>query len=99
VVHAFNPSTQEAEAGRFLSSRPTWSTKWVPGQPRLHRETLSQKTTKKREREINECTRGTQAEVVEAKGAMLKSERRLTTVKRIQASDRGRRYHLEKKAQ
>jgi hypothetical protein len=25
VVHAFNPSTQEAEAGGFLSSRPTWS--------------------------------------------------------------------------
>jgi hypothetical protein len=22
VVHAFNPSTREAEAGRFLSSRP-----------------------------------------------------------------------------
>jgi hypothetical protein len=22
VVHTFNPSTQEAEAGRFLSSRP-----------------------------------------------------------------------------
>jgi hypothetical protein len=33
VVHAFNPSTQEAEAGRFLSLRPAWSTKWVPGQP------------------------------------------------------------------
>jgi hypothetical protein len=23
VVHAFNPSTREAEAGRFLSSRPS----------------------------------------------------------------------------
>jgi hypothetical protein len=27
VTHAFNPSTREAEAGRFLSSRPAWSTK------------------------------------------------------------------------
>ena len=27
VVHAFNPSTWEAEAGRFLSLRPAWSTK------------------------------------------------------------------------
>jgi hypothetical protein len=26
VAHAFNPSTQEAEAGEFLSSRPAWST-------------------------------------------------------------------------
>jgi hypothetical protein len=26
VAHAFNPSTFEAEAGRFLSSRPAWST-------------------------------------------------------------------------
>jgi hypothetical protein len=26
VVHAFNPSTWEAEAGRFLSSRTAWST-------------------------------------------------------------------------
>jgi hypothetical protein len=25
-AHAFNPSTLEAEAGRFLSSRPAWST-------------------------------------------------------------------------
>jgi hypothetical protein len=27
VVHAFNPSTWEAEAGGFLSSRPAWSTR------------------------------------------------------------------------
>jgi hypothetical protein len=27
VVHAFNPSTRQAEAGGFLSSRPAWSTK------------------------------------------------------------------------
>jgi hypothetical protein len=49
VAHAFNPSTWEAETGRFLSSRPAWSTKWVPGQPGLYRETLSPKQNKKRE--------------------------------------------------
>jgi hypothetical protein len=27
VVHAFSPSTQEAEASGFLGSRPAWSTK------------------------------------------------------------------------
>jgi hypothetical protein len=27
VAHAFNPSTWEAEAVGFLSSRPAWSTK------------------------------------------------------------------------
>jgi hypothetical protein len=48
VAHAFNPSTQEAEAGGFLSSRPAWSTELVPGQPGLYRETLSQKIKKKR---------------------------------------------------
>jgi hypothetical protein len=48
VAHAFNPSTQEAGAGGFLSSRPAWSTKWGPGQPGLHRETLSQKTKQKK---------------------------------------------------
>jgi hypothetical protein len=44
VAHAFNPSTWDTEAGGFLISRPAWSTEWVPGQPGLHRETLSQKT-------------------------------------------------------
>jgi hypothetical protein len=51
VVHAFNPSTWEAEAGRFLSSRPAWSTKLVPGQPELHRESLSQKKQKQKTEE------------------------------------------------
>jgi hypothetical protein len=27
VEHAFNPSTWEAEAGGFLSSKPAWSPK------------------------------------------------------------------------
>ena len=39
----FNPSSWEAEAGEFLSSRTVWSTEWVPGQPGLHREILSRK--------------------------------------------------------
>jgi hypothetical protein len=45
-AHAFNPSTWEAELSRFLSSRPACSTEWVPGQPGLHRETLSRKKKK-----------------------------------------------------
>ena len=40
-VRAFSPSTWEAETGRSLNSRSAWSTKQVPGQPGLHRETLS----------------------------------------------------------
>jgi hypothetical protein len=35
------PALGMPEAGRFLSSRPAWSTEWVPGQPGLYRETLS----------------------------------------------------------
>ena len=31
MCKAFNPSTQETEAGRSLSLRPTWSTKQVLG--------------------------------------------------------------------
>lgn len=43
VTHTFNPSTWEAEAVEFLSSRPVWSTEWVLGQPGLHRETQGTK--------------------------------------------------------
>ena len=51
MAHAFNPSTREAEAGRFLSSRAAWSTKGVPGQPELYRETLFRKSKKKKKKE------------------------------------------------
>jgi hypothetical protein len=54
VVHAFNPSTWEAETGGFLSSRPVWPTKWVPGQPGLHRETLSRKKQKSKNKKKKE---------------------------------------------
>jgi hypothetical protein len=54
VAHAFNPSTWEAEAGGFLSSRPAWSTEWVPGQPGLHRETLSWKKKQKQNKQMEQ---------------------------------------------
>jgi hypothetical protein len=41
VAHTFSPSTQEAEADGYLSSRPAWSKKRGPGQPELYRKTLS----------------------------------------------------------
>ena len=43
VAHAFNSSTQEAEAGGSQSSRPAWSTEQAPEQPGPHREPLSPK--------------------------------------------------------
>jgi hypothetical protein len=49
VVHAFNPSTWEAQAGGFLSSRPAWATKGVPGELGLYREPcLKKRTTTKK---------------------------------------------------
>jgi hypothetical protein len=44
VVHAFNPRVWEADAGGFLSSRPSCSSMLVPGQPGLYKETLSRET-------------------------------------------------------
>lgn len=46
VAHSIDPSTQEAETSGFLSSRPAWSTKGIPGQLKLHSKPLS-KTNKK----------------------------------------------------
>jgi hypothetical protein len=53
VAHAFNPSSWEAEAGQFLSSRPAWSTELVPGQPGLYRETLSRNKIKQNKTKQN----------------------------------------------
>jgi hypothetical protein len=47
VVHAFNPSTWEAEAGRFLSLRPAWSIEWVPART-TQRNPVSEKKKKKK---------------------------------------------------
>jgi hypothetical protein len=52
VAHAFNPITQEAEAGGFLSSRPAWSTQFQDSQgytekPCLERQKTNKQTNKK----------------------------------------------------
>ena len=51
MMYTFNPSTQEVKTGRSLSSSPAVSTEQVLKQPRLCRETLSQRE-REREREI-----------------------------------------------
>jgi hypothetical protein len=52
VAHAFNPSTREAEAGGFLSSRPAWSTEFQNSQGYTEKPCLKKKKKKKeRERE------------------------------------------------
>jgi hypothetical protein len=38
MIHAFNPSTQETEACRFLSSKSVGSAEQVLGQPNLGSE-------------------------------------------------------------
>jgi hypothetical protein len=43
MVYVFNPSTQEAEAVRSLEFKASLVTGRVPGQPALHKETLSKK--------------------------------------------------------
>ena len=50
VVYTFNPSTHEAEAGGYLWIQgQIWFTEQVPGQPGLHRETLSQEEEKRKD--------------------------------------------------
>jgi hypothetical protein len=56
LVHAFNPSTWEAEAGGFLSSRPAWSTNKISRSARAIQRNLVLKKKKERERERKALT-------------------------------------------
>jgi hypothetical protein len=47
VVHSFSPRTRETEASWSLSSRSACSTEQDPGQPGLHRETVSWRNEEK----------------------------------------------------
>jgi hypothetical protein len=51
-VHTFNPSTREAEAGRFLSSRPAWSTEFQDSQGYTEKPCLK-KPKKKKKKNLN----------------------------------------------
>ena len=44
VVHIFNPSTREAEAGSSMNRRPAWTIELVPGQSRLSKIKTKQNT-------------------------------------------------------
>jgi hypothetical protein len=52
VAHAFNPSTWEAEAGGFLSSRPAWSTKVSSRTARATQRNPVSKNQKKKKKKV-----------------------------------------------
>jgi hypothetical protein len=61
VAHAFNPSTREAEAGGFLSSRPAWSTKCdsqgYTEKPYLEKPKKKKKKKRKKKKKIKQKKR------------------------------------------
>jgi hypothetical protein len=67
----------EAKAGRFPSLGPAWSTEWVPGQPGLYRETLSQNKP-------NQPTKQTKSQNV---GEMAQRLRALTALLKVMSSN------------
>jgi hypothetical protein len=71
VAHTFNPSTREAEAGGFLSSRPAWSTKWT-GRA-IQRNPVSKKTKNK---QTNKNKNKTKNKQTKNKAEKLPHERR-----------------------
>lgn len=53
VVYSFKPSTQEGRGKwKSVNQRPVWSTKRVPEQSGLHRETVSQQQQQQEKEEI-----------------------------------------------
>jgi hypothetical protein len=50
VENAFNPSTREAEAGGFLSSRPAWSTEFQDSQGYTEKPCLRKPKKEKRKK-------------------------------------------------
>lgn len=46
VVHAFNPNTQQAEPGRYLSLKLAWHIERVPEESEIHRRYLKNKENK-----------------------------------------------------
>jgi hypothetical protein len=53
VTHAFNPITQCRDKQINVSSNPSWCTSQVPGQLKLHNETLSKDKTKQNKTKQN----------------------------------------------
>jgi hypothetical protein len=51
VAHAFDPSTREAEAGGFLSSRPAWSTSEFQDSQSYTEKPCLEKPLKKKKKE------------------------------------------------
>jgi hypothetical protein len=71
---------KKRSAGRFLSLRPAWSTKWVPGQLRLHRETLSQKTKQNKTKQNKKKEEEEEINITEVKSSgkcFLRAQRKL----------------------
>jgi hypothetical protein len=58
LAHAFNPSTQEAEAGGFLSLRPAWSTELSSKTARATQRNPVLKKQKKKERKEKKASPG-----------------------------------------
>jgi hypothetical protein len=71
VAHAFNPSTWEAEAGGFLSSRPAWSRVSSRTARAIQRNPVSKKKQKQKPKQTNKGA-GEMAQLLRALTALLK---------------------------